>query len=105
SFGDTSQQMTGKIGNANPRQNQKTTVIDDLAEVVPTSRIVPANPLVSRSHFPGGTGKQQASQHRTPWGRGMHPITQLGAVGNAITQVVKPLDVLLEQEAVGARVN
>src|SRR5260370_23147102 len=35
----------------------------------------------------------------------MHKVTQLRAIVNAITQIVILLDVLLEEEAVGAIVN
>src|SRR5882672_10538860 len=104
-FGDASQQVTRKRWNANPRENQEAAVIDDLAEVGTADGILPTNPPVSRSHFPSRTGKQQASQQRTRRRRGMDKVTQLRAIGNAITQVVILLDVLLEEEAIGTIIN
>src|SRR5262249_31918075 len=64
---DTRQQMTSKIRNANPGQNQKPAMVDEPIQVCAANRIIPADPVIARGHLPGRTGKQQAGQTRMRW--------------------------------------
>ena len=95
--------VTGKMRDAGPRQNEETAVIDYAREVGLASGIVPTDELIPRSHAPGGASEQQGSQWRQFRLRGCcsHKIAQLRAEGSAVSEVMMELQILAKELAVG----
>jgi hypothetical protein len=88
-----------------PRQNQEAALINDLREVGLASGVTPADPSVAGSHFPGGAGEEQAGQSGKGGLLGAHEVTELGAVGNAITQVVVALQIVVKEATIRGSLN
>jgi len=70
-----------------------------------SGRIVPADPLISGLHPPGGAGKLQASDHFASRARDVDQILQPRTVRHCITQIVVPAQKLTEQIALLPALN
>jgi hypothetical protein len=99
------EEVAGQMADTNPRQNQEAAVIDDLGKVGLASGIRPADPNVAGSHFPGGAGEEQAGQQRKGRLLGADEVAELGAVGNAITEVVIALEILVKEVTIRGSLN
>src|SRR5438034_3044806 len=89
--------MAGEVGDADPGENQKSTVIDDQGEIALAQRIVPAYPAVAWSHAPSCAGKQQSGQRREFGLHRSHPVAQLRTVGSAVAEVVILVEIGAEE--------
>jgi hypothetical protein len=103
--GGVREERAGKIADTHPRQNQEAAVIDDLGKVGLASGVTPSDPSVAGSHFPGGAGEQQAGEEGEGRLLGADEVAELGAVGNAITQVVVALEILVKEVTIGGSLN
>ena len=99
--GGAGEEMAGQIADTNPGQNQEAAVIDDLGKVGWTSGVTAADPRVAGSHFAGGAGAEQAGQQ----GKGRllraDEVAPLGAVGDAISEVMVALPILVKEVPIG----
>jgi len=104
-LGGLREEMAGEIADTNPRQNQEAAVIDDLGKVGLASGVTPADPSIAGSHFPGGAGEQQAGEEGKGRLSGADQVAELGAVGDAITQVVVALEILVKEVTIRGSSN
>jgi hypothetical protein len=104
-MGGACQEMAGQRAEVNPGQNEEATLIDDLGKMGLASSVTPADPSVAGSHFPGGAGEQQAGEEGEGSLLGADEVAQLGAVGNAITQVVVALEILVKEVTIRGSLN
>jgi hypothetical protein len=80
-------------------------VIDYPGKVGSASSIRPADPSVAGSHLPSGAGEEQAGQQRKGRLLGADPVAELGAVVDALTEVVITLQMLVKQVTIGGSLN
>jgi hypothetical protein len=103
--GGVGEEVAGQIANTNPRQDQEATVIDNLGKVGLASGVTPADPSVAGSHFPGGAGEEQTGEEGKGRLLGTDQVAELGAVGDAITQVMVALKILVKEVTIGGSLN
>jgi hypothetical protein len=103
--GGLGEEVASQIADMNPRQDQEAALINDLREVGLASGVTPADPSVAGSHLPGGAGEEQAGQSGKGRLLGADEVAELSAVGNAITQVVVALEILVKEVTIGGSLN
>ena len=94
-----SQNCGSESFDVNGRQNEETSIVDDVLQIARALLPVPANPLVARRDLPRRTGPQQARQNLAM--AGFDEIPQMSADGDAAAEIMKPLHELTPQPAVG----
>ena len=62
-FTDETEYMRGKRWTSNPRQNEKSLIVDDKEEILLSSRRVPSNKLISCLGAPGCGAEEEAGKH------------------------------------------
>src|SRR2546426_798834 len=96
--GGTRQNRRCQSFHANPRQDEKATVVDDVLQIACALIPIPPDPAISVRHFPCGTGPEKTSQDLAA--AGFDKVTQVSTDGSAIAEIVIALNQLTEQGTV-----
>jgi hypothetical protein len=86
--GTEGEHVTGQMRDVHPGQEQETTLTDEMLEVSPPGKVIPANPSVPRLHPPGGAGVLEDAEDFGRGSGGLNQVTQMSAEGRRAAQVV-----------------